>query len=542
MERSHGPERGIVMLVVVLAASAILGGFFGPRAVKATATGSGDLQDSVKNFTNVLSVVEHNYADPVDVDKAIYDGAIPGMLRVLDPHSNFFDPREYAKFREDQAGKYYGVGMTVAQRENQTVVVAPFVGTPAFKAGIRPGDVILKVDNKSCDGLTVTDVADMLRGARGTTVHISLGREGWAQPIEVTVVRDEIPRPAVEYSAMLRPGIGYVRVSTFNETTDADLEEALSKLDYPKLDGLIIDLRNNGGGLLNQAVGMADIFLDKNELVVSHHGRQSPERRYYAVHGNQGIDVPLVILVNSQTASASEIVSGAVQDHDRGLVVGETTFGKGLVQTQIPLSEDTAMLLTTARYYTPSGRWIQREYKNVSLYDYHYNPQPPKQPEVKLTDTGRQVYAGGGITPDDLVAAPKLSDFEQLLMARGIFYPLPQSVGDFDRYFLSTKPDVTKDFVVDDSVIAQLRKYLDEQHVKYTNADIQDNLPWLKWEIKREVFTSVFGLNEGFKVELQNDVQLEKAEELIPQARALYTNARKIVAERQSGQGSTPQQ
>ena len=540
MEQSQSSRRGVLLLVVVLGASALLGGLYGPVS-KATAAGSGDLQDSVKNFTNVLSVVEHNYADPVDADKAIYDGAIPGMLRVLDPHSNFFDPRQYATFREEQQGKYYGVGMTVAQRENQTVVVAPFVGTPAFKAGIRPGDVILKVDGKSCDGLTTNDVADMLRGARGTTVHISLGREGWAQPIEVTVVRDEIPRPGVEYTAMLKPGIGYVRVSTFNETTDSDLEDSLNQLQYPKLDGLIIDLRNNGGGLLNQAVGMADIFLDKNELVVSHRGRQSPERRYYAVHGNQGIDVPLIILVNSQTASASEIVSGAVQDHDRGLIVGEVSFGKGLVQTQVPLSEDTAMLLTTARYYTPSGRLIQRDYKNVSLYDYHYNPQPPKEPEVKLTDTGRQVFGGGGITPDVIVAAPKLDDFEQLLMARGVFYPFPQSVGDFDRYYLATKPEVTKDFVADDAVFAQFRKYLDEQHIKYTSADIQDNLPYLKWEIKREVFTSVFGLDEGFKVELQNDVQLDKAETLVPQARALYQNARKIVAERAANQGTTPQ-
>ena len=523
----------MILLALVLGASALLGGLYGP-AVRATAAGSGDLQDSVKNFSTVLSVVERNYADPVDVDKVIYDGAIPGMLHVLDPHSNFFDPREWANFREDQEGKYYGVGMTVAQRENQTVVVAPFVGTPAFKAGIRPGDVILKVDGKTCVGLSVNDVADMLKGAKGTTVHISLGREGWAQPIEVTVVRDEIPRPAVEYSAMVKPGIGYVRVSTFNETTDSDLAEALRELDYPKLDGLIIDLRNNGGGLLNQAVGMADMFLDKNEIVVSHRGRQSPERRYYAVHGNQGIDVPVIVLVNGQTASASEIVSGAIQDHDRGLIVGETTFGKGLVQTQIPLSEDTAMLLTTARYYTPSGRLIQRDYKNVTLWDYHYNPKPPKQPEVKLTDTGRQVFGGGGITPDDSVAAPKLNDFEQLLMARGIFYPLPQSVGDFARFYLSSKPDVTKDWVVDDSVIAQFRKYLDQDQIKYTNGDIENNLSWLKWQIKREVFTTVFGLNEGYKVALQNDVQLDKAEELIPQARALYQNARKIVAERQA--------
>ena len=169
-----------------------------------------------------------------------------------------------------------------------------------------------------------------------------------------------------------------MRVSTFNETTDSDLADALKQLDVSKLDGLIIDLRNNGGGLLNQAVGMADMFLDKNEIVVSHRGRSSPERRYYAVRGNQGIEVPLIVLVNGQSASASEIVSGAIQDHDRGLIVGETSFGKGLVQTQFPLSEETALLLTTARYYTPSGRLIQRDYKNVTLYDYHYNPQPPR--------------------------------------------------------------------------------------------------------------------------------------------------------------------
>jgi len=509
--------------------------------VRATAARTGDLQDSVKNFSNVLAIVEHNYADSVDLDKAIYDGAIPGMLRVLDPHSNFFDPREYAKFREDQQGKYYGVGMTVASRENHTVVVAPFVGTPAFKAGIRPGDVILKVDGKDCLTIGTTEVADMLKGPKGTTVHISLGREGWPKPIEVTVVRDEIPRPGVEYHAMLKPGIGYVRVSTFNETTDADLAESLRDLDYPKLDGLIIDLRNNGGGLLNQAVGMADTFLDKNELVVSHRGRSSPERRYFALRGNQGVDVPLIILVNGQTASASEIVSGAIQDHDRGLIVGETSFGKGLVQTQFPLQEDTALLLTTARYYTPSGRLIQRDYKNVTLYDYHYSPQPPKQPEVKLTDTGREVYGGGGITPDVAVVAPKLSDFEQLLMARGVFYPFPQSVGDFDRFFLAKKPDIAKDFEVDASVIEQFEKYLDQQHIKYSPADIQDNVPWLKWEIKREVFTSVFGLNEGYKVELQSDPQLEKAETLIPQAKALYENARKIVAEREAAQGNNQQ-
>jgi carboxyl-terminal processing protease len=536
---SSGPTRGIVLFAIVIFVSAMLGRLVYEPQLRANAANSDDLQDSVKQFTRVLSVVERNYADPVDTDKAIYDGAIPGMLHVLDPHSNFFDPKQYALFREEQEGKYYGVGMIVASRDNQTVVQAPFVNSPAYKAGIRPGDVILKVDGKVCTGLTTTEVADMLKGAKGTTVHISLGREGWEQPIEVTVVRDEIPRPGVEFFTMVKPGIGYVRVSTFNETTDEDLADALKQLDVSKLDGLIIDLRNNGGGLLNQAVGMADMFLDKGELVVSHRGRASAEHSYYAVRGNQGVGVPLIVLVNGQSASASEIVSGAIQDHDRGLIVGETSFGKGLVQTQFPISEDTALLLTTARYYTPSGRLIQRDYKNVTLYDYHYNPKPPQAPDVKLTDTGRQVYGQGGITPDVIVAEPKPTEFQDLLERRGVFYPGQQGVGDFVRFYLGQRPAVTREFVADDAVIAQLKKYLTQQRIAFTDEQIQDNLPWLKWEIKREIFTTVLGLNEGYKVELENDPQLEKAIASIPQARALYANARKIVAEREGG-GTRP--
>ena len=534
-EATGSSTRGIVLLALMLVVSALLGGFvYGPQA-RATAASSDDVQDSVKSFTRVLSVVERNYADPVDTDKAIYDGAIPGMLHVLDPHSNFFDPKQYALFREEQEGRYYGVGMVVAQRDNNTVVQAPFVNSPAYKAGIRPGDTILKVDGKTCTGLTTTQVAEMLKGAKGTSVQISLGREGWDKPIEVTVVRDEIPRPGVEFFTMVRPGIGYVRVSTFNETTDSDLTDALKQLGVSNLDGLIIDLRNNGGGLLNQAVGMADMFLDKNEIVVSHRGRASTERPYYAIHGNQGVEVPLIVLVNGQSASASEIVSGAIQDHDRGLIVGETSFGKGLVQTQFPLSENTALLLTTARYYTPSGRLIQLNYKNETLYDYHYNPKPPQAPEVKLTDTGRQVFGQGGITPDVAAPALKPDDFEDLLERRSVFYPLPQGVGDFARFYLGEKPTITHDFVVDDSVIAQFRKYLTDQHIQFTDQQIQQNIAWLKWETKREVFTTVFGLNDGYRVELDNDPQLEKAVSSIPQAKALYANARKIVAERESG-------
>jgi len=225
------------------------------------------------------------------------------------------------------------------------------------------------------------------------------------------------------------------------------------------------------------------------------------------------------------------------------LIVGETSFGKGLVQTQFPLSEDTALLLTTARYYTPSGRLIQRDYKNISLYDYHYNPKPPSAPEVKLTDSGRQVFGEGGITPDDIVPTPKLNDFQQLLLRRGVFYPYQvsqQGVGDFTRFYLGTKPEITREFTPDEAVLNQLRHYLDQQHIKFTEPDLQDNLSWLKWRIKREVFTSVFGQNDGYKIELQDDIQVQKAIELIPQAKALYQNAKKILAEREAGQSSRP--
>jgi carboxyl-terminal processing protease len=532
-------RRGIVLLAVVLVISAILGGVYGSSA-KVTAAGANDVQVSLKTFTRVLAIVQQNYAEPVDTDKVVYNGAIPGMLRVLDPHSNFFDPRQYALLREEQHGKYYGVGMSVAPRENHTVVLAPFVGSPAYKAGIRPGDIILKVDAKPTDGLNTIEVADMLKGPKGTVVRITLGREGWEQPIEISVTRDEIPRPGVDFFTMVHSGIGYVRASSFNETTDSELAEALRQLDYARLDGLILDLRLNPGGLLPEAVGIGDMFLDKNQLVVSHRGRSSPERRYYAVRGNGGVDVPLVVLINGQSASASEIVAGAIQDHDRGLIVGDTSFGKALVQTQFPLSEDTALLLTTAKYYTPSGRLIQRDYKNVSLYDYHYNPKPPRQPEVKLTDSGRQVLGGGGITPDVAVPEPKLDAFQEMLLRRGVFYPFQMGVGDFTRYFLGQKPEITKSFVVDEPVINQFHRYLEKEHIRYTEPDIHDNLAWIQSKIKREVFTSVFGLNEGYKVELQDDPQVQKAIDLMPQARALYENARKILAERQATQATHP--
>jgi carboxyl-terminal processing protease len=533
-------RRGLVLVVAVLLVSAVLGGIYGPN-VRATSASTDDYQTAVRNFTRVLDVVQVNYAEPVDADKAVYQGAIPGMLRMLDPHSNFFDARQFALLREDQRGKYYGVGMVVAPKENHTVVVSPYVGAPAYNAGIRPGDLIMKVDEKSTDGLTTGEVADLLKGPKGTVVKITITREGYADALVFTVTRDEIPRHSVDISFLLKPGVGYVRLSAFNETTDREIADALKQLNAGSLDGLILDMRGNPGGLLNEAVAVGDMFLEKNQLIVSHHGRTSQERRYYAVRGNQGVTVPLVILVNGNSASATEIVSGAVQDHDRGLIVGETTFGKGLVQTVTPLSENSGLALTTARYYTPSGRLIQRDYKSISLYEYHYERKVPEHPtEIKLTDSGRQVTGGGGITPDIVVAAAKLNKFQETLFRGDVFFPAEQGVGGFTRYYLGTKPAITKEFEVDDNLMKEFRDYLAKHNIHYTEPEIAENLGWIKRKIKQEVFMSAYGTQEGFKVLLEADPQVQKAVEAIPQARALYQNARKVVAQRTAAGNDQP--
>ncbi len=546
-ETTESSKRGALLLALVLIAAAILGGLYGP-SLKATASGAPDLPDSLKTFAQVLSIVQQNYAEPIDTNKVVYDGAIPGMLEVLDPHSHFFDPQDWSLQMEQQRGNYYGVGMTIVPIENHVEVVSPFPGSPADKAGIKPGDLIVKVDGKDTTDLGSPQIADMLKGPRGTIVSITLDREGTPKPITVAVMRDEIPQSAVEFATLLRPGIGYVHVSGFtSENTDADLAAALKKLDYPHLDGLILDLRGNPGGLLTQAIGMADMFLAKDQLVVSHKGRESPERRYYALTGNSGYNVPVVVLINGGSASASEIVTGALQDHDRALVAGTRSFGKGLVQTQLQTDNNTSLWLTTARYYTPSGRLIQRDYSNVSIYDYEMDRHPNKEQEVRLTDSGRKVYGGGGITPDVEDAPPSPTPFQLLLYSRNVIFPYappyfssaqsePNGVGDFTRYFMGTHPTVTKDFTVSDAVMSKFLGFLDREGIKYTQQEISKDSDWIKEHIQREALTYALGLPAGLAVSIDNDPQVQKAEDLIPQARALYANARKVVAERRAAE------
>ncbi len=522
------PKRLLIAILLILLASGVLALLFGQRIDAALPADNAQIQDSLRQFTQVYNLVEKNYAEPVSPDKAIYDGAIPGMLRVLDPHSTFFDPKAFAQLNEEQTGKYYGVGMEIGPRGNQIVVISPFVGSPAYRAGIRAGDVITSIDGKSTDNMTTADVADMVKGPRGTKVHITLLREG-SQPLEFNVVRDEIPRHSVDVHFLLKPGIGYIHISSFIETTDHELEQALNS--FGNLNGLVLDLRQDPGGLLKEAVSVAGKFLPKGAVVVSQKGRSSPDVVYRAKGEDHGGEYPIVVLVNRGTASAAEIVSGAIQDHDRGLIAGENTFGKGLVQTVYPLSDQTGLALTTAKYYTPSGRLIQRNYNGVSLYDYYYGADKPLDStaprEVKTTDSGRTVYGGDGITPDVKIPDPKPNHFQNELLVHYVFF-------DFARRYV-TQHQVTPNFTVDDQVLQDFRNFLNEQKVPWIEADFAQNLDWVKTNIKSEIFIDQFGVDAGMKAKAEADPEVMKALDLLPQAKQLTENARRIMAARAGG-------
>ncbi|MBS1822889.1 MAG: S41 family peptidase [Acidobacteria bacterium] len=520
-------RRVLFSVTVFLASCAVAGSFINQRVAAQSASDESTLRDSLHNFTNVYSLVEQNYADKMTADKtdkAIYDGAIPGMLHVLDPHSSFYDPKAYAQMREDQHGRYYGVGMTIQPQPDpaakggiKIVVLYPFEGTPSYKAGVRPGDVILSVDGKSTEGMDSAAVASMLKGPRNTHVLVTMGREGSAKPLEFDLVRDEVSRPSVDLAFMIRPGIGYMHVSSFMETTSREVGDALEK--FGNLNGLVIDLRGNPGGLLNEAVNMSDKFLQKGQIVVSQRGRAFPDQVYRAAHGSDN-KYPIVVLVNRNTASAAEIVSGALQDHDRALIVGETTFGKGLVQTVFQITENTGLALTTYHYYTPSGRLIQRNYNNVSLYDYYYVRDSATQPrdksnlEVKLTDSGRTVYGGGGITPDEKIDNLKSNRFQDSLIIKYAFF-------NFSKHYFAVHGSVPKDFVVDDAVLQEFKSFLKSQNIDYTDQDIAGVQDWVKTSIKSELFTSQFGQLEGLKVRAEWDPQIAKAITFIPEAQTL---------------------
>jgi carboxyl-terminal processing protease len=522
-------RRAIFSVVLFFSVCAVVGTLLQGKVGAQSAADESQFRDNIKSFTSVLALVQENYAEPINGDKAdtvIYDGAIPGMLRVLDPHSSFHDPKDYAKMQEDQRGRYYGVGMVIQQQQNKIYVRTPYEDTPSFRAGLKPGDIIASVDGKSTDSMTSEQVAKMLKGPRDTHVSITVIREGQSKPLSFDLVRAEIPHPSVDLKYEIRPGVGYIHLSQFQQTTAKEVEDAVDS--FGDLHGLVFDLRGNPGGLLSQAVEVCDHLLAKGQNIVSQRGRAYPDQVYTATHGNGGHTFPIVVIVNRNTASAAEIVSGALQDHDRALIVGETTFGKGLVQTVYNLSEGTGLALTTYHYYTPSGRLIQRDYNGVSLYDYynHANALPANNTnkEVKLTDSGRTVYGGGGITPDEKIEQPKSNNFMDTLLYRDAFF-------HFAPHYL-TNHTVSADFKVDEPVLTEFKQFLTSQNITWTNEDISGALDWIETNIKSELISSQYGQLKGLRAKADWDPMIQKALTYLPEAQALEDRAHKVLAEK----------
>jgi carboxyl-terminal processing protease len=522
-------RRSLYLIPLLVFGSAIIGGMYGPRLeVASAATADDDIKTSVKEFTKVYDTVEQNFADPVSPDKAIYKGAIPQMLRTLDPHSNFFDPKDLEGLREEQRGKYYGVGMQVQGRNGKTIVMTPFVGSPAYKAGLRPGDVIVKVNDTPTDNLDSTKVADLLKGPKGTPVKITVSREGVDTPVVFNIIRDEISRKSVPDAFLLKPGIGFIKLEQFNETTSHEMEEDLKAMDEDSLKGLVIDLRDNPGGLLNEAVAVCDHLLPKGDVIVSHKGRSSAEHVYTARTGNHGRDYPIVVLVNRNSASAAEIVSGAMQDHDRAWILGDNTFGKGLVQTVYPLVENTGLALTTAKYYTPSGRLIQRDYSNVSFFDYYYrnNTAARNMADVKSTDGGRVVYGGGGISPDEKYAPPKLDAFEAELLVK-------YALSNYTRHFFAEhKQGLPADWAPDTATMNDFHNYILDQKLDFTESQFTQDYDWTRRRLQAEIYKTAFSVDESRKYEIKTDPEVQEAMDAMPKAQALLSNARKVIVER----------
>ena len=541
-------HRFAVLVVLVVLMSSLVSGFMGGSAAAGSAGSSqATADDFLRDFTEALDVIQKNYVGNIGPDKLVYS-AIKGMLRALDPHSSFFEPKEYSRLREEQHSKYSGLGIRVRpllrERGRVVIVEPPAIGSPAERRGLRAGDVITRIEGESIDDWTSEEVVGKLRGPRGTTVNITVERPGVSDPLPFKIERDEIPLITVPYAFEVKPGIGYIKLDRFSESTSGELGDKLKKLDASNLSGLILDLRDNPGGLLNQAIEVADFFLPKTDKIVSTKGRLEGTARDYKASTTEALRVPIVILINRHSASASEIVAGALQDHDRGVIVGETSFGKGLVQSVYNLENNTGMALTTAHFYTPSGRLIQRDYSG-STFDYYYLSSASassKQRETKFTDSGRKVLGGGGITPDIQVPMRELTRVEALLQSKDIFFEYARrltsgQVAAASNFQLPLKNEEVNTSAsrssrpvpkleITDAIMDDFKAFLRGRHVELTDEEIQNNVDFIKRRIKQEVYTSSFGMQEGFKIAIQGDTQVVKALEALPEAKQLMTTGR----------------
>jgi len=476
-------------------------------------------QRSLDTLAEVMTLVQKEAVEPPNA-KQVTHASIQGMLHTLDPHSNYMDEAEFRSLREDQRGTFYGIGAMIQQQPDGVVITSIVRGGPAEKMGLRPGDTFKDIDGKTAEGLSSAQVVQRLRGDKGTVVEVSVQRPGYAETLKFSITRAEIPSNSIYYSFMLTPTTGFITVKDFGETTSEEFQKAITSLKRQGMKELILDLRYNPGGLLDAAIGICRQLLGPNEIIVSQRGREAKQVSVTRTPAGSSLDpFPLVVLINRGSASASEIVTGAVQDHDRGLVVGTTSWGKGLVQTVLPIGRSRGLALTVAHYYTPSGRCIQRDYQHglddYLLPDDGKQPDQPKGPAYR-TDLNRVVYGGGGIQPDYVVDQGKLTTFVATLRGRyGAFFKFALA----EKEKLAVKPQE----VASDATLARFQEWLKAEKIPFTEAEWKDaaNQNDMRDQITYELQNMAFGIEAGWRYLCSRDPQVQKALQVFPEAEQL---------------------
>src|ERR1051325_7873270 len=525
-----------------------------PRSLSTTASGRQTTRRTMrpadvdplieKDVEEALHLIERHYIDGTRLDyNSVFKSSILGMLRTLDPHSNYYDKDEYEELRTDQRSEYFGIGASILNyvmaQEPDTFITATFQNSPAARAGLRFGDRIVAVDGVKMTGKPSLEVRDRIRGPRGSVVKLTIERASDKRLQTVEITRDVVPQPSIPDAYMIRPGVGYIDMTRgFNISTTEELLDALDQLHARGMNSLVLDLRNNPGGFLDQAIHVAEVFLPAGQLILTQKGRNGLRDNTYRSANNAADNVPLVILINENTASASEIVAGAMQDHDRALIVGETSFGKGLVQSIIPLDYGAGLTLTSAKYYTPSGGLIQRDYADSGLYDYYThggsirNDLAAKQTgQEKKTDTGRPVYGGGGIAPDEQVGARTVT-FAQRRLSAAIFAfardlangrvqaPASYRVRGAINFEHELKPT---DFVVTESIVRSLKNFMLADPSFSSLAPLVDrNRAFVDLQLRFNLVQAAYGRVMAERVFVTtDDKQVARAVDVLPRARDL---------------------
>ena len=494
----------IVMATTVVVAGPLL----------ARSSGETARQRSLDTLTEIMDLVQKDTPEP-PTPRQLTHATIQGMLHTLDPHSNYMDESEFKLLREEQKGSFFGIGAIIQQHDQGIAIISPMKGGPAERMGVRSGDVIKEIDGVSTEGMSSNAALQKLRGEKGTLVELAVQRAGIAELLRFSITRAEVPTNSVYYSFMLNPTTGFILIKDFGETTSDEFEKAVATLKQQGMKQLILDLRGDGGGVLDAAIGICRQLLGPDQLIVSQKGRDGREENQTRTSKGSQLDpFPLVILINRGTASASEIVTGAVQDHDRGLVVGQTSWGKGLVQSVLTINRSRGLTLTTARYYTPSGRNIQRDYSH-GLDDY-YNPDDEKDPKPQgpafKTDLGRTVY--GGINPD--YALPNLR-FDEFMVDLRFRHQAFFRFAVHEKEQFGIKPGQH----ADEAVLKRFRAWALDQKLALSDKDWAANLGAIQEQLSIEMQNVAFGIEAGFKIQCEKDPAVLKALEVMPEAERL---------------------